>query len=506
MTSALSTARRAVSGLSDNGLLNATAKLVNTERLTTLEILVHLNEVEKRELYLTLGCGSMYDYCVNHLGYSRSAAWRRIHSARCIVRFPEVYALVETGALNLTTLSMVATALTNDNKTELLGRIRGRSQDEVEEVLASYRPPAAFRDRVKPVRVAVPVTAGSPALNRFRAATRSTDGGSESRTESGTGSEPKDGSEAAAHQLTGSDASVTGTSREDDPSGADNRSAGSVNYMIKKQLLIQFLAGEGFMVKYQEVRSLLSNKLTELSFETVFETLLDDYLNRHSPAKKQERREKRAAVKEQREERAAVEKQREKRAAVKEQREKGAAVTKQREKRAGVKKEQAERRTKAKPTESTEARETDRPNSGDGDPSASKDKLSRKKFDEHSRSGSKIILLTSSDDDRDSNHDAIDEHNTKRADRNTAPVRSRHIPAKTRDAVFVRDKNRCTHVGPNGKRCESTYRLHIDHIAPYARGGTNALSNLRLLCAKHNKLEAKRVYGAARIDAHRKRE
>ncbi|MEJ2721588.1 MAG: hypothetical protein P8181_10700, partial [bacterium] len=157
MTSNLSTARRAVSGLSDHGLLNATAKLVKTERLTTLEILVHLNEVEKRELYLTLGCGSMYDYCVNHLEYSRSAAWRRIHSARCIVRFPEVYALVETGALNLTTLSMVATALTNDNKTELLGRIRGKSQDVVENVLASYRPPAAFRDRVKPVRVTVPV-------------------------------------------------------------------------------------------------------------------------------------------------------------------------------------------------------------------------------------------------------------------------------------------------------------------------------------------------------------
>ncbi|MEJ2722524.1 MAG: hypothetical protein P8181_15510, partial [bacterium] len=160
MTSALSSARRAVSGLSDNGLLNATAKLVNTERLTTLEILVHLNEVEKRELYLTLGCGSMYDYCVNHLGYSRSAAWRRIHSARCIVRFPEVYTLLETGALNLTTISMVATAHTNDNKTLLLGRVRGRSQGEVEEVLASYRPPSAFRDRVKPVRVAVPVTAG----------------------------------------------------------------------------------------------------------------------------------------------------------------------------------------------------------------------------------------------------------------------------------------------------------------------------------------------------------
>ncbi|MEJ2721445.1 MAG: hypothetical protein P8181_09935 [bacterium] len=56
--------------------MNTTARLAKTERLTTLEILVHQNEVEKRELYLGRGCGSMFDYCVTQLGYSRSAAGR----------------------------------------------------------------------------------------------------------------------------------------------------------------------------------------------------------------------------------------------------------------------------------------------------------------------------------------------------------------------------------------------------------------------------------------------
>jgi hypothetical protein len=219
------------------------------------------------------------------------------------------------------------------------------------------------------------------------------------------------------------------------------------------------------MVKYQEVRSLLSNKLTELSFEKVFELLLDDYLDRHSPARKQERREKRAAVK----------------------------------------KHQEERRTKVKPTEKTKRPETDRPN-GDDEASGPKDKLSRKKFDEHSRSGSKIILLTSSGSEDHSDRTTNQERGTKPPKPGRTRKQTRHIPAKTSDAVFIRDKHRCTHVGTNGKRCKSTYRLQIDHIVPYARGGTNALSNLRLLCAKHNKLEAKRVYGAARIDAHCRRE
>ncbi|MEJ2721461.1 MAG: hypothetical protein P8181_10035, partial [bacterium] len=131
---------------------------MKTERLTTLEILVHLNEVEKRELYLGLGCGSMFDYCVAQLGYSRSAAWRRIHSARCLGRHPEVYELVERNELSLTTLFLIAGVLTEDNKPDLLEQVRRKSENEVEKVLATYRPPVVRRDRVKRVRVAVPVT------------------------------------------------------------------------------------------------------------------------------------------------------------------------------------------------------------------------------------------------------------------------------------------------------------------------------------------------------------
>jgi 5-methylcytosine-specific restriction endonuclease McrA len=72
---------------------------------------------------------------------------------------------------------------------------------------------------------------------------------------------------------------------------------------------------------------------------------------------------------------------------------------------------------------------------------------------------------------------------------------SRRIPAATRDAVFARDKGRCTYVGSNGERCAATHYLQIDHVIPYARGGTNVLGNLRLLCERHNKKEAERTLG-----------
>jgi hypothetical protein len=83
---------------------------------------------------------------------------------------------------------------------------------------------------------------------------------------------------------------------------------------------------------------------------------------------------------------------------------------------------------------------------------------------------------------------------------------SRRIPAATRDAVFARDKGRCTYVGSNGKRCETTHHLQIDHVIPYARGGTNTLGNLRLLCERHNKHEEERRLGANTVRRFRRRE
>jgi hypothetical protein len=85
----------------------------------------------------------------------------------------------------------------------------------------------------------------------------------------------------------------------------------------------------------------------------------------------------------------------------------------------------------------------------------------------------------------------------KRDDSRVIP--SRHIPAATRDAVFARDKGRCTYVGSSGKRCEATHHLQVDHIVPVARGGRGTVDNLRLLCERHNKHEAERVLGAGAV-------
>jgi 5-methylcytosine-specific restriction endonuclease McrA len=89
----------------------------------------------------------------------------------------------------------------------------------------------------------------------------------------------------------------------------------------------------------------------------------------------------------------------------------------------------------------------------------------------------------------------------------TNTKRSRHIPVKEQDKVWVRDKGQCAFVGSGGKRCNATHNLQLDHYpVPYARGGPNIACNLRLLCGKHNRFTAKEVYGKrhmAKCEAHR---
>jgi 5-methylcytosine-specific restriction endonuclease McrA len=68
---------------------------------------------------------------------------------------------------------------------------------------------------------------------------------------------------------------------------------------------------------------------------------------------------------------------------------------------------------------------------------------------------------------------------------------SRYISPAVRDKVYTRDGGRCTYIGSNGKRCNTTWDLEIHHDGtPFAHGGDHSVKNLRLLCAAHNKLVA----------------
>jgi 5-methylcytosine-specific restriction endonuclease McrA len=382
----LAVRKSALKGLSDKALLAQIQKLRRREHLSTLDILLHLNEVDRRNLHLKLGYSSLFDYCTQHLKYSASAATRRVQTARCIRRDPEVYGLLEKSQVNLSTVSLIAPILTEANKDELLQSICGKTQRQVEAIASQYRPPLALRDRVRPVRVRVP--------NRPTDNANGAGEGHQPDLEA-TLSPQQNRTRVSAYNRSGQNIMLTklGTPSETRSSkGGGNR--------IEQKLLIQFLASEAFMKKYDDVRALLSQRLSDTSFENVFEALINEFLQRHAPQERRKRREVRHP-----------------------------------------RPENARRRVAA-----------------------------------------------------------------QRGSSNCDSEGSRHIPAAVRDEVFVRDGGRCTYVGNNSRRCGSTQALQIDHIKPFARGGATAVSNLRLVCAKHNRLVAEKTFGAEVMSHFRPRE
>lgn len=61
--------------------------------------------------------------------------------------------------------------------------------------------------------------------------------------------------------------------------------------------------------------------------------------------------------------------------------------------------------------------------------------------------------------------------------------RSRHIPASIRVSVLHRDGHKCVFCGRNSKQTQ----LEIDHIIPFAQGGSHELNNLQTLCFDCNR-------------------
>ncbi len=107
-------------------------------------------EIEKRKLFLEIGFGSLFDYVVQELGYSESAAYRRIQAMRLLKDVPVVEEKIADGSLTLTTAAQVQsflkseakrrTVISVEDKIELIQEIENKSSREVEKYLMSMRP------------------------------------------------------------------------------------------------------------------------------------------------------------------------------------------------------------------------------------------------------------------------------------------------------------------------------------------------------------------------------
>ncbi|MBO9668079.1 MAG: HNH endonuclease [Bdellovibrio sp.] len=131
--------------LSNNQLLEKVKDLVQQERRIQADFLLHLREVETRRLYLEIGYGSLFDYVSKELGYSESAAYRRIQAMRLLKAVPEVEHKISSGEITLTTAAQVQSFIRTETKREgnvsldckrdLVAAIQNKSTREVEKIL-----------------------------------------------------------------------------------------------------------------------------------------------------------------------------------------------------------------------------------------------------------------------------------------------------------------------------------------------------------------------------------
>jgi hypothetical protein len=140
-----------LSNVSDAELVARLEALVREKRLVTVAVLLHLAEVEARQLHLRAACSSMYVYCTRVLGMSEDESFKRIRAARAVRRHPVVAAALADGRLHLTGVVLLAPHLTGQNAEELVAAASGRSKVEIEILLARRAPRPDVPERLERV-------------------------------------------------------------------------------------------------------------------------------------------------------------------------------------------------------------------------------------------------------------------------------------------------------------------------------------------------------------------
>ena len=133
--------------LSNQELESQLKQLVQRERQLLHVILQHINEFATRKLYLERAYSSLYEYLTKELGYSGSAAMRRIEAARLLRDVPVVAQKIQEGTLNLSQIGELSRSIkekesttglkvTELQKEGLVARIIGKTTLETQKELA----------------------------------------------------------------------------------------------------------------------------------------------------------------------------------------------------------------------------------------------------------------------------------------------------------------------------------------------------------------------------------
>jgi hypothetical protein len=126
--------------LSDAELVGELKTLVGRERGATALLVAHLAEMDTRDIFLREGYSSLFAYCREALGLSDHEALNRIEAARAARRFPAILEMLTAGSVHLTAVRLLAPHLTADNYAQVLMCARGKTTEQIREMVAASSP------------------------------------------------------------------------------------------------------------------------------------------------------------------------------------------------------------------------------------------------------------------------------------------------------------------------------------------------------------------------------
>jgi hypothetical protein len=159
--------------LSDAELEAEVLQYARRAREATAHLVALLAELDARQLHLAAGFSSLFGYCTQSLGLSDHESYNRIEAARAARAFPLILDLLHDGAVNLTTVRLLAPHLTEENHRKLLAAASGLRKRELEELLARHFPKPDVASAIRKLPVArtapAPRAASEPAVARAAA-------------------------------------------------------------------------------------------------------------------------------------------------------------------------------------------------------------------------------------------------------------------------------------------------------------------------------------------------
>lgn len=140
-----------IKAMTDNQLIERVEYLVRRERELVECLIWHLQEIQDRKLYIQMGFTSLFECLVKHFKYSEAVTYSRISALKIISAVPEAAEALNSGEVNLTTLSLTQSFIRKqeketgekvspEQKVQYVESIKNKSTQEVKQILATISP------------------------------------------------------------------------------------------------------------------------------------------------------------------------------------------------------------------------------------------------------------------------------------------------------------------------------------------------------------------------------